>query len=205
MLIRRDQDIVRRADISQIPVVEKLAVLVEDLNPPVASIDNIDAPLVVDRDAVHGIEVIWADLVSTELAWLAPGQQVVAMSVELDDARVLCSRLRRRTCRPAARRCRSGGRNALSNTLNQLRQQLANSYQEHEEHGYQNRHSDSEPYCVAEFFRYVHRVHRLCFIASPFFILLPTCRKSGTIPRPRQRSCGDTPRASCPVFVSLSM
>src|SRR5712692_7100969 len=75
VLVRSHVDVIRRGgSVAEVPLVEELAVLIEDLDAAVASIVDVDPALVVDGHAVNGIEVAWPHLLAV-LAPLAPGHQ----------------------------------------------------------------------------------------------------------------------------------
>src|ERR1700680_3328811 len=90
VLVRGHEDVIRRGGaVAEVPLSEELAVLIEDLNAPVASVVDVEPALVVDRDAVHGIEVVWPHLLAAGLAPLAPRHQELAVLVKFHDARFL--------------------------------------------------------------------------------------------------------------------
>ena len=69
------------------PRVEELAVLVEHLDAVVRAIADVDAALLVGHDGVHRVHVVRARLVGRRAAH-APRRDVLAVPIELDDARV---------------------------------------------------------------------------------------------------------------------
>src|ERR1700680_2703769 len=89
VLVRGHEDMIRRGgSVAEVPLSEELAVLVEDLNAPVASVVDVQPALVVDGDAVHGIEVVWSHLLAI-FAPLAPRHQEFAGLIKFHDARFL--------------------------------------------------------------------------------------------------------------------
>src|SRR5882762_5200118 len=90
VLVRGHVDVIRRGGpVAEIPLIEELAILIEDLNAPVTSVVDIKSALVVNGDAVHGIEVVWPLLIAAGLAPLAPGHQEFSGLIKFHDARFL--------------------------------------------------------------------------------------------------------------------
>src|SRR5687768_13041704 len=81
-LVRRNEMRVGQRPHTRCPHVEKLAVLVENLNPTVPAIHNEDTTIVANRDAVHGIPFI-GTRVGGILRSFAPVQQELAVLIEL--------------------------------------------------------------------------------------------------------------------------
>src|SRR5579863_7163442 len=72
VLVGGHEDVIRRrVSVAEVPLIEELAVLIEDLNAPVAAVVDVEASLVVDGDAVHGIEVPWPLFLAAGIASLA--------------------------------------------------------------------------------------------------------------------------------------
>ena len=80
VLIGCDHQTTRVADAG--PLVDEAAILVEDLYALILTVADIDATLLVDGNRVGQIEFSWAG------AELAPGLNVIAVPIELDDARI---------------------------------------------------------------------------------------------------------------------
>src|SRR5664280_3831865 len=80
VLIGCDHQTIRVADAG--PLVNEVAILVEDLYALILTVADIDATLLVDGNRVGQIEFSWA------CAVLAPGLDVIAVPIELDDARI---------------------------------------------------------------------------------------------------------------------
>src|SRR5271165_240838 len=60
VLVGGHEDMIRRGgSVAQVPLVEEFSILIEDLNAPVAAVVDVQPALVVNGDAVHGIEIIW--------------------------------------------------------------------------------------------------------------------------------------------------
>src|SRR5450756_1914297 len=65
VLVRGHVEVIRRGgSVAEVPLLEELAVLVEDLDAAVAPVVDVDSALVVDDDAVHGIEVVGPPLLT---------------------------------------------------------------------------------------------------------------------------------------------
>src|SRR5580658_4667007 len=90
MLIRGHEDVIRRGgSVAEIPLIEEFSVLVENLNAAVAAIVDIETALVIDRDAVHGIEIARPPLFAVNFSALTPGHQELSVLVKFHDARFL--------------------------------------------------------------------------------------------------------------------
>ena len=85
VLVVGHQKGVRTTDVR--PRVQELPVLVEDLDPRVRAVADVDTTFAVDGDRVNGVHVAGPRLVGRR-ALLAPGHQELAVLVELDDPRV---------------------------------------------------------------------------------------------------------------------
>src|SRR5687768_14098577 len=74
---------------TEAPLIQELAVLVEDLHAVVGAVVDEYAPRArVDGDPVHIVEIAGPPIVRRR-AFLAPGHDIFAGSVELHDPRVL--------------------------------------------------------------------------------------------------------------------
>src|SRR5437667_4734729 len=85
-LIGRDQVRVWRRSNSGLPHIEELAVLIEHLNPAMSAIDNEQAAVVADLNAVNGVELIGAGILRI-FRRRAPIHQEFSNLVEFGDAR----------------------------------------------------------------------------------------------------------------------
>src|SRR5262249_53248462 len=84
-LIGRNQMCIWRRSDSSVPHVEKLSVLIENLNPSVATIDDEQPSIIADLNTMNGIEFVWTWILGI-FRRTAPVHQELAVLVELRDA-----------------------------------------------------------------------------------------------------------------------
>src|SRR5262245_21661318 len=84
-LIGRNQMCIWRRPHSRVPHVEKLSVLIENLNPSVATIDDEQPPIIADLNTMNRVEFVWTRILGI-FRRAAPVHQEFAVLVELRDA-----------------------------------------------------------------------------------------------------------------------